>query len=154
MENNLAYTILENVLFLKKNALFASISTGELRAVAAIATVIVFESGDEIIRENEIDDSVYLIKRGAVLLRTKRNGKYLIINELLEGDHFGELAAFGDEPWQESIVAKERCEILKICSDDLIELMKENSHIGIAFLKNAAKKVRIAETVLNHYKGD
>ena len=58
-----SYKLLENIFVLKKSTLFSSVNTNELRAVAAIVEELSFRKSSTIVREGDIGDCLYLIKR-------------------------------------------------------------------------------------------
>jgi CRP-like cAMP-binding protein len=131
-----SYGILENVIFLKKTALFATVLTVELRAVAAIVEELVYKSGEAMVQENELGDSLYIIKDGRVAITKKVDEtKTIELAELGRGDCFGEMAIFGDEVRKASAIAKVECTILRIHGDDLIDVILCYPHIGIELIK-------------------
>lgn len=140
-----SFHILENVIFLKKTALFSSMETGELRAITAIAEEVTFDKGKEIVHENDVGDSLYIIKDGSVNIIKKINEKQSVkLAELSKGDCFGEMALFDAELRSASVCTKEPCVILCIKSDDLNDLILDYPTIAIEFLKTFVKRLRKA----------
>ena len=145
MENKQSYTILENVLVLKKSPLFVQVSTSELRAVAAVVEEMVFQEGDEIVREGDIGDSLYLIKKGKVSIQKKiGNSSSTVLAELGVGDCFGEMAAIDEEVRSASVIAGESCTLMRISKEDLMEVIIECPHIGIELLRIFIRRLRRA----------
>jgi CRP-like cAMP-binding protein len=131
-----SYGILENVMFLKKTALFTAVHTAELRAVASIVEELKYKPGEAIVQENDLGDSMYIIKEGSVAI-TKNIDEHKTIElaVLARGTCFGEMAIFGDEVRKASAIAKGECVILRIHGDDLLDVLLCYPHIGIELIK-------------------
>ncbi len=139
-------SLLENVIFLKKTKLFSSIQTSELRAVAAIAEELTFKSGDVIVQENDVGDSLFIIKNGIVEVIKEVDGKKSVrLAQLSSGECFGEMALFDAELRSASVCAKKTCTLLCIKSDDINDLMLDYPTIAIEFLRLFVKRLRKAD---------
>lgn len=139
------FQLLENVIFLKKTILFSSMQTSELRAIAAIANELHFETDKEIVREKDVGDSLYIIKQGSVkIVKSKDEKQSINLAELTIGDCFGEMALFDTELRSASVYAKEPCTLICIQRDDLNDLLLDYPTIGIEFLKIFIKRLRKA----------
>ena len=139
------FQLLENVIFLKKTVLFSSMQTSELRAIAAIAKELRFETNKEIVRENDVGDSLYIIKSGRVkIVKSKDDRQSVKLAELAKGDCFGEMALFDTELRSASVYAKEPCTLICIQRDDLTDLLLDYPTIGIEFLKIFIQRLRRA----------
>ncbi len=140
-----AFKILENVVFLKKTSLFASMRTHDLRAIAAVAEELSFEPGEEIVHEGDVGDALYLIKEGRIRI-TKKVGdsESVDLAEIGTGECFGDMAVFDAELRSASAFAKERCVLLRIDGEDLIDVIVECPFIAIEFLKMFVKRLRNA----------
>jgi CRP-like cAMP-binding protein len=138
-------SVLENVLVLKKSTIFSMVSTSDLRAVAAVIKEMNYQDGELIIREKDIGDSMYIIRKGAVRIEKKSQGnKTNILAELHDGECFGEMSAIDEEVRSADVYAKGPCILLKLSKDDLIEVILECPHIGIELMKLFVKRLRSA----------
>ena len=145
MENKNSYTILENVLTLKRSPLFMRVSTSELRALAAVAEELKFQEGEEIVREGDIGDSLFLIKKGKVRIFKKiGDSGFTELAQLGAGECFGEMAAIDEEVRSAGVSAGEPCSLMRICKEDLMEVILECPHIGIELLRIFIKRLRTA----------
>ncbi len=119
--------------------------TSDLRAIAAIASELQFESGKEIVRENDVGDSLYIIKVGNVeIVKCVKDKQSITLAELTRGDCFGEMALFDTELRSASVFAKEPCTLICITRDDLNDLLLDYPTIGVEFLKIFVKRLRKA----------
>ena len=143
------FKLLENVIFLKKTALFSSMETGDLRAIAAIAEETAFKAEDEIVKEDDVGDSMYIIKDGIVIIEKAISEKEkVVLDESAKGDCFGEMALFDAELRSASVRAKEDCVLLCIKSDDLNDLLLSYPTIAIEFLKTFVVRLRKANETI------
>ncbi|MBD3320758.1 MAG: cyclic nucleotide-binding domain-containing protein [Chitinivibrionales bacterium] len=147
--SSVAYAILENVVFLKKTPLFSSIRTHDIGAVASIAEEITFRPGEEIVSENDVGDSLFLIKKGTVRIVKKVDETSSIdLAELSIGECFGDMAVFDAEQRSASVRAKDTCTLLRINGQDLIDVILDHPHISIELLKIFIKRLRKANATI------
>ena len=138
-----SFDLLENVIFLKKTSLFSAVQTSELRAIASIVETFSVEAGDELVKESDAGDCLYVIKEGKVKITKKTADSRLIdLAELSTGECFGEMALFDDEARSASAYALSRCSVIRIKRDDLIDVIMEYPMIAIELLKIFVKRLR------------
>lgn len=138
-----SFDLLENVIFLKKTPLFSAVQTSELRAIAAIVETIVVEAGDDLVKESDAGDCLYVIKEGTVRITKKTiDNKKIDLAELGEGECFGEMALFDDEARSASASAQTRCSVIRVKRDDLFDVISEYPTIAIELLKIFVKRLR------------
>jgi CRP-like cAMP-binding protein len=138
-----SFDLLENVIFLKKTSLFSAVQTSELRAIASIVETFSVEAGDELVKESDAGDCLYVIKEGRVRITKKTaDNKHIDLAELVAGECFGEMALFDDEARSASAYALSRCSVIRIKRDDLIDVIMEYPMIAIELLKIFVKRLR------------
>jgi CRP/FNR family transcriptional regulator, cyclic AMP receptor protein len=138
-----SFDLLESVIFLKKTNLFSAVQTSELRAIASIVETVDVEAGEELVKESDAGDCLYVIKEGKVRI-TKKSGdnKLIDLAELSAGECFGEMALFDDEARSASAYAVSRCSVIRIKRDDLIDVIMEYPMIAIELLKIFVRRLR------------
>jgi len=142
-----SFDLLENVIFLKKTSLFSAVQTSELRAIASIVETISVEAGDELVKESDAGDCLYVIKEGRVRITKKTSdNKPIDLAELAAGECFGEMALFDDEARSASVYALCRCSVIRIKRDDLIDVIMEYPMIAIELLRIFVKRLRKSNT--------
>jgi CRP/FNR family transcriptional regulator len=140
-----SFIVLENVIFLKKTSLFTHVQTRELRAIASIAEEVTFETGEEVVKESDAGDSMYIIKEGRVKITKKTpDNKSIDLADLAAGECFGEMTLFDDEARSASAYAITTCVMLRIARDDLIDVLVEHPLIALELLKIFVKRLRKA----------
>ena len=138
-----SYALLDKILVLKKSALFASVTTSELRAVAAVAEELHFPPGETIVREKDIGDALYLIKTGTVTISKQVRGEESIdLARMAAGECFGEMAAIDEEVRSATVAALQECTVLRISKEDMHDVLRENPQIGIELLRIFVKRLR------------
>jgi type VI secretion system protein ImpH len=81
-----------------------------------------FEAGRVVVRQGEVGDSMFVVRRGSVkLLRRDEDGRETHLGTLGAGDYFGELALITGKVRRATIVTLEECEILELKKQDLEE---------------------------------
>lgn len=91
-----------------------------------------FNTFDKILIQNEIADSVYIIKKGKVKVYslTPTGVKYLE-RTYCENELFGELEIFADKPILNYVEAIEPCEAIKISKESFLEWIKYDSDFSL-----------------------
>ncbi len=145
MDIKASYALLEKILVLKRSALFSTVSTSELRAVACVAEELHFMPDEHIVNENDIGDALYLIKSGSVkIAKSVGNGRIVDLATMEAGECFGEMAAIDEEVRSATVAARQECVVLRIGKDNLHDVLRESPQIGIELLKIFVKRLRLA----------
>ncbi|MBD3421045.1 MAG: cyclic nucleotide-binding domain-containing protein [Chitinivibrionales bacterium] len=142
-------SVLENIVFLKKTQIFSALHTYDIKAVAEIAEELTFRDNQRIVKENDLGDSMYLIKSGTVRISKMIDEKNAIdLAELGAGDCFGDMSVFDAEVRSASVYAQNECVLLRINGTDLIDVILECPHIAIELLKIFIQRLRKANKAI------
>ncbi|HUG54745.1 MAG TPA: cyclic nucleotide-binding domain-containing protein [Vicinamibacteria bacterium] len=96
-------------------ALFPDFSRAELVAVMSGLRLCAFEAGDLVVAEGEPGDSLFLVSSGTVKAWIRdREGRYVFVREMGEGDFFGEISVLSGSPRTATVVAATDCELLEL----------------------------------------
>lgn len=128
----------EKVLFLKSIDLFSQIPGEDLSQIAQITDEVRFDEGDDIFREGEPGDSLYLVIQGRV--RVHRSGTELAV--LGQRQVFGEMALLDAEPRSASVLALSELVLLRIASDDFHEILIEKGEIALGVIRVLTRRLR------------
>ena len=80
---------------------------------------------------------MYIIMRGSVKITVgTRAGNENVLAELNQGEFFGELALFDDEPRSANAIALEDCTMLGFFTQDLMILKERNPLLGHKIMFN------------------
>jgi ATP/ADP translocase/HEAT repeat protein len=129
---------IEKVLLLQNVEVFAEVPTDQLAALAAIAGEMSVLSGDDIYRENDSPDALYLVLEGHVLLH-QRDREVTTAGKLTP---FGTWALFDDEPRVMTATATEHTKLLRIDRSEFNDLLSDDVRIAKGIIRTVARKLR------------
>ncbi len=128
---------------LRRVPLFQTIPENQFPVVAKRLEPLAVREDEDVVKQGERGNSLYLIARGVVRVCREENGETHELATLMAGDFFGELALLRDEKRSATVHAVTPCSLYELSRKALNELLAEN-----ADLKNAleqAGRVRQAE---------
>ena len=102
-----------------------------------------FAAGEQILDQQEESQNVYFITQGRVrVVNFTLQGKEVTLDDLCEGDYFGELAAFDGRPRSSSVVALEESDIAKMSPERFLKLINKYPQVALRVLRNMASTIR------------
>lgn len=127
----------ETVLTLKQVPVFKNFSNKEFSELEKLIHHRKYSSGDFIFKNRAPGEGMYIIMHGLVKITigTRANHEN-ILAELGEGDFFGELALFDDEPRSANAIATMDTDLLGFFTQDLMTLQERNPVLGQKILFN------------------
>ncbi|MBI5967062.1 MAG: cyclic nucleotide-binding domain-containing protein, partial [Deltaproteobacteria bacterium] len=127
--------------------LFSDLKKEELTRVMEKIQAKEFAKETVIFKEGEPGDSIFIISQGKIgVFRLDSSGKKIVLNELKEGDFFGEFGFFGNGRRQASVEALADTELLEITKKDLQEIIREFPSVSQVLFK--FYKERVLDTLL------
>ncbi len=132
---------LERVLFLESVPLFRGFSGEELAPVAAIAVEEQREAGEDVLREGDLADSLYLLVEGRV--RIHRAGQTLA--QLGERESFGEMSLLDPAPRSATATAETDVTLLKLSEADFRDLLEEKHQLALGIIQVLTRRLRTAD---------
>jgi len=127
--------------------LFSDLKKEELVRLLPKIQVRHFSPGAFACRQGDPGDSLFVISRGKVrVFREDAERNRVFLNNLQEGDFFGEFAFFSRSPRSASVEALEETEILEISKGDLEEIIREFP--GVSRVLGSFYKERVADTLV------
>jgi serine/threonine protein phosphatase PrpC len=134
---------------IKKIPLFRHLTYKEQTAVLSIATTRSYVEGEEIIREGQPGDDLYIVVKGRVVV--EKGG--MEIAELFSGGHFGEMGLVDNAPRSATIRAAEPTRVMLVARSELMALMKRESILAVkmlwSFVQVLADRLRAANFELS-----
>jgi cGMP-dependent protein kinase len=128
-------TLRRNHEFLEKIPLFSTLTTKQKESLLTVLVVQKFHPGQRIVKEKELGDLFYIIKKGTVVVSVDGIKK----RELGPGDFFGEQALFYKNKRTASVDAVSKISLVSLKSEDFSNLF--NSGLESLLYKNS---IRIA----------
>jgi cyclic nucleotide-binding protein len=111
------------------NPLFAAFTKEEFGALVDKLEPMQFMDGERMIAEGDEGDAMYLISRGGGRVIKEIDGQEVVLDELGEGEFFGEMSLLVGGPRSASVFATADTEVLRLKSSDLFEIMKQYPRI-------------------------
>lgn len=111
------------------NPLFAAFSKDEFGAIVDKLEPLTLIAGERIIAEGDDGDSMYLISRGGGKVIKEVEGQELVLDQLGEGEFFGEMSLLVGGPRSASVFATSDTEVLRLKATDLFDVMKKYPRI-------------------------
>jgi CRP-like cAMP-binding protein len=119
--------------------LFKNLDADTLAVVAQAASKQVLDAGQEVCREGQPADGLYLIRSGSV--HVTKSGSDADVVMLGSGSHFGELGLVDDSPRSATVTAAERCEIIKVDAAQLRDSLARQPAVAAAFYRAVARSI-------------
>jgi HEAT repeat protein len=144
MENLATLSMMDRILFFKRVPMFANLSPVDLKQVASIADEEVFSDGEEIAREGDVGDAMFIIVSGEVRVCSMRDGQEMEIARRKAGDYVGEMAIIGREPRMASLIAVGDVRTLCIDHQSFEGLLRERPDVSLSVIQVLNQRLKEA----------
>lgn len=131
-------SLVEKVLVLKSAPLFAETAENVLAEVAELVEEISLDAEQVVFEKGDAGDSLYVIVSGSVRVW---DGERLL-NELREGEAFGELALLDPEPRLGTVRAAEPTNLLRLDAPSFREVLDSQPEVSAAILRVVTRYLR------------
>lgn len=131
-------TRVERVLALKNIELFHDIPGEVLADIAALLEEETFEKGQYIVNEGDLGKELFMIVKGEVEVVAGGN----VVAVMKEGAGFGEMALIDSQPRSADIIAKNDVLVLKMESDDFLEILKQRDEVALGVIRVLTGRIR------------
>ncbi len=131
-------TTLERVLFLKRVGPFTNLSGEELAEVAQLADQVEHVSGEDVVKQGDVDGSLYVLVEGRVA--ETRDGQETA--RLEPGQVIGELSLLDPAPRALGVVALTDVTLLRIDAEVFRALAREKPDVALGVATSVARRLR------------
>ncbi len=138
------YATVEKILFLKSAPVFERVSGEDLAALARVAELETYASGQPIFHEGELGDALFVIVKGSVVISS--GGQHLA--DLRPGEAFGEMAVLDEVPRSATVTAQSEMQALRIGSDEFYEILHEQVEIAEGVIRMLTRRLREADATI------
>jgi len=112
----------------------------------------VYRDGEEIVRQGETGDCMYVIQTGQAEAVQKKEGKEVRLAVLGEGDVFGEMALFERMPRSATVRALGDMRVLTIDKKTFLRRVHEDPSLAFRILQKMSYRIRELDTELVRLK--
>lgn len=103
----------------------------------------IYGNGEEIIRQDRVGDSMYVVQSGKVeVIQESADGHTQHLAFLEAGDFFGEMAVFEKERRSATVRAVGETRVLKIDKKTLLRRIREDPLLAVNLLKTMSHRIR------------
>jgi serine/threonine protein phosphatase PrpC len=115
---------------LRQMPLFRHLTYKEILRVLSVTKVVDFNTGDEILREGQPGDDLFILLKGKV--RLHKDGAF--VTQLGPGAHFGEMALIDKRPRSVSASAEDRTRALVLRRQEFNEIIRNEPRLSVKLL--------------------
>ena len=113
-----------------------------------------YADGEEIIRQGNVGESMYVVQSGRVevVLNTEDGGEQHLAF-LEAGNFFGEMSVFEKEVRSATVRAAGEARVLKIDKKTLMRRIREDPLLAVNLLKTMSHRIRVLNAELASHRG-
>jgi CRP-like cAMP-binding protein len=110
--------------------LFSKLQERELLRVMQVAEVLKFSAGEEVMREGERGDELFIVIEGTLqIVRGEQ-----VLSEVGPGEHFGEMALIRSSPRSATVRAIDDAELIAIRRADFFAILRKEYELAVKLL--------------------
>jgi signal transduction histidine kinase len=122
---------------------FPGITPTEVDELISISTINNYPSGTILCRENNLEQTFYMILEGEVeVSKIVNNAQSRLLKTLGAGDFFGEMALIHNAPRAATVVAKSPLMVLELNKDGFDRVLHGSSSVAMAMVKEISSRLR------------
>jgi signal transduction histidine kinase len=128
---------------LEVSKVFSQLSPDQLQSLRGIARERSFSSGQEIFKEGDSGDGIYVVKKGIVEISgmLADNARH-VFSQVGPGDLFGEMAVLEDKPRSASAIAREETCVHFFAREDMLKLIESSPAFSLVLLREISSRLR------------
>jgi signal transduction histidine kinase len=131
------------VVALDDTQIFSRLSPTELNALRQIASELSFAPGEQIFKEGDLGDAIYVVKNGTVEISGLLAGDVRRVFSVIgAGDVFGEMAVLEDKPRSACAIARSNTTVYRIPRVQMLKLVESSPALAMALLREISNRLR------------
>ncbi len=137
-------TTIEKMMLIRQVPIFADLGPDDLEELATVVEERRIDQGQELFREGDPGDAVYLIVKGSVVVFMGGTGDRpeRVLSELGAGACIGEMAVLDASPRSATVRALERTRTLRVPGEGFKRVMSERPEMSQAIVAELVKRMR------------
>jgi signal transduction histidine kinase len=127
----------------EESKLFAELKPEEIKFLRQIAVEQTFSAGQEIFKEGDPGDALYLVKDGLVEISglIGQDVRH-VFSQTAPGDMFGEMAVLDSKPRSACAVARRETVVYRIPSAEMLRLAERSPPLMLNFVRELSQRLR------------
>jgi hypothetical protein len=143
----------EKILLLKEIDIFSGLTASELAAIASVTEEMEFAEDKDVIKQNSIGETVYLIIEGRIsVIMEKEDGSRAEIDQMDSGAAFGEMALIDNSPRSATIRTITPCRFLILHKQEFKETAMEFPRIALQICSVLSQRIRHLHSLVQDKK--
>jgi CRP/FNR family cyclic AMP-dependent transcriptional regulator len=139
------FTSTDMRIFLQGLPVFIGVSEKVLSHLERVCHLKRVNKGQYIFFQDDPGETAYVVRKGTIaILLTMPDGRELIINEMREGDLFGDIGSLLGQPRTASAIAQENSEIVVIPQPEFLSILDQEPRVLRNILEIVAQRLRIS----------
>ncbi len=135
-----------SIIALKTFSLFHGLSDEVLASVARVAMMRRIPRGQSVVNAGDRPDYVYFALTGSFkVVVSDEDGREVILSILGQGELFGEMGMFDEQPRSASVIAVVPSDLVLIPKNDFRHIMQDNFDVAWRIMCNLAERLRNAD---------
>ena len=148
-----AISIPDKIIHLRGIQIFEGLSVSEMAAIASVTEEVIYPKGEDVIKEGEQGDTMYMIVSGEVsVIKGQGAGDEIELDRIHNGDYFGEMALFEDEVRSATIRTVEETNLLMLHKREFTEIVREYPQIALQICQVLSHRLRRLHKKVQHYE--
>ena len=128
---------------LESSKLFGRLPAAELKSLVAAAKELRFGPGQEIFKEGDPGDGVYVVKSGEVIISAVvGSGQRHAFSKVQPGDFFGEMAVLDSQPRSACASAEGEVELHFVPREEMVALLTRSPGLCMTLLQEISRRIR------------
>ncbi len=110
-----------------------------------------YKDGDTIFEENSIGKEMYIILTGNAKVTKKKDGVETTLATLEEGDFFGEMSLFDNNPRSATVKALGDVKLLEINQKNFLKKISRDPSLAFRMFEKMSQRIRDSDEIILNY---
>lgn len=102
----------------------------------------IYQDGDEIVRQGDVGDCMYVIQTGKVEVVIEENGNEVVLAERGKGEFFGEMAIFDRDVRSATVRAKGQVRALTVDKKNFLRRIHKDPSLAFRIVETMSHRIR------------
>jgi CRP-like cAMP-binding protein/Fe-S-cluster-containing hydrogenase component 2/thioredoxin reductase len=119
-----------------------SLPDAELATLAEGARIRKFDAGEDLFKEGDATDGLYLLRRGSVTVSRRHGGRDVVLSYVAAGNYLGEMSVLNDAPRSGTVRAAVASEVIVLDGERFKEVAARQPELRAELEEQALERIR------------